>query len=432
MTHPLLSYHRSVLMIVVLLGCAALPRTTAAARGASMMMMRFTTSYESSSSSSVPRGSEHWGRRQRGLLHLVEQDQEDDDDYDECQDLRTDCYQRAAHHGCITDFGNMHEECARTCLVCDNHHDNQVYALYNAAPQKLPSAKHPSLRQRVLQVVQDTETYMFQTVYASDEYQNIASDCQNDDPSCSFMAARGDCDAHPTYMHLHCAPACRACHFREFAQRCPFFPTDSNNVAETNVWGPHDLNAMFQRILTDDEWQPYHPTVLAQPQDDDDEEEEDDPWVLTLDDFVTDAECETLIQLGAAQGYQRSTDVAIEMNADGSLGSVVNEGRTSTNAWCDGPCLQHNVTQGILARLERLLQIPRSNYEHFQLLRYEVGQKYGVHHDYIDAMADRLPGPRVSMVCVCVCVVRWPPPFHHVGSAISHVGETTCSILDRS
>lgn len=46
--------------------------------------------------------------------------------------------------------------------------------------------------------------------------------------------------------------------------------------------------------------------------------------------------------------------------------------------------------------MEKLVGIPESNYEHFQLLRYEVGQKYGVHHDYIDSQVARAPGPRVS------------------------------------
>ena len=85
------------------------------------------------------------------------------------------------------------------------------------------------------------------------------------------------------------------------------------------------------------------------------------------------------------------------MNPDGTFDGVISKDRTSTNAWCEGPCLEHEVTKRVLARMEDLIGIPQQNYEDFQLLRYEVGQKYGVHHDYIDSQIDRQPGPRVRV-----------------------------------
>merc|ERR1711957_965047 len=49
----------------------------------------------------------------------------------------------------------------------------------------------------------------------------------------------------------------------------------------------------------------------------------------------------------------------------------------------------------IMKRLENVTQIPSDNFEDFQMLKYEVGQFYKLHHDYIDHQTDRLCGPRV-------------------------------------
>lgn len=53
------------------------------------------------------------------------------------------------------------------------------------------------------------------------------------------------------------------------------------------------------------------------------------PWVITMDDIVTAEEAERLIELGAKEGYVRSSDVG-KMNADGTHEKDVNSGRTST------------------------------------------------------------------------------------------------------
>ena len=59
---------------------------------------------------------------------------------------------------------------------------------------------------------------------------------------------------------------------------------------------PGQIDAMFERILVD--YKHYEPTVHSRPP--------DGPWVVTLDKFVTYEECDRLIDLGAARGYERS------------------------------------------------------------------------------------------------------------------------------
>ena len=106
------------------------------------------------------------------------------------------------------------------------------------------------------------------------------------------------------------------------------------------------------------------------------------PWVVVLDDFVTEDECTKLIELGHVEGYKRSSDVG-KMKFDGTFESNVNEGRTSTNAWCQHDCYTDPVAQGVMQRIENITGIPEPNSEFLQLLKYEVGQHYHTHHGEI-------------------------------------------------
>jgi prolyl 4-hydroxylase len=98
--------------------------------------------------------------------------------------------------------------------------------------------------------------------------------------------------------------------------RCPIDPD------AVPAWQPGDLDAMFRRLVDEPLASEYDVQVLS-----------NDPWVITMDGVVTDEEADRLIELGAIEGYQRSSDVGVKQ-ADGTYGSHVGTGRTSTNAWC--------------------------------------------------------------------------------------------------
>jgi prolyl 4-hydroxylase len=120
------------------------------------------------------------------------------------------------------------------------------------------------------------------------------------------------------------------------------------------------------------------------------------PWVITFDNFLTDEECDHLIQLGYKEGYQRSKDVGKKL-ADGSFDAVESQKRTSENAWCSGKngCREDPIAKRVMDRIGNVVQVPTQNFEDFQMLRYEVGQFYGTHHDYIGHQKDRACGPRI-------------------------------------
>jgi prolyl 4-hydroxylase len=101
-----------------------------------------------------------------------------------------------------------------------------------------------------------------------------------------------------------------------------------------------------------------------------------------------------LIELGGVEGYERSGDVGA-MRPDGTFEQLINEGRTSTNAWCNNECWEDPVGQAVAYRLSNLTDIPDVHSEHIQLLKYEVGQFYGIHHDYIPTQYTRQSGVRI-------------------------------------
>lgn len=97
------------------------------------------------------------------------------------------------------------------------------------------------------------------------------------------------------------------------------------------------------------------------------------PWIVTLDEFLTEEECDHLIKLGAFQGYERSyleeedeydeDELEDELNGDDAY-------RTSTNAWCTDDCSNDPIAQRVVQKIENTTGIPEVNSEYLQLLKY--------------------------------------------------------------
>ena len=235
------------------------------------------------------------------------------------------------------------------------------------------------------QVIKKTYEYMTQKVMVDHDTYNLSvrKECKLRHKLCAFWAAIGECDVNPSYMTLQCAPACQTCEQISFETRCPF---DKNEVG---VWSqPGQLNSMFENILSNSTIQElYTPTILS-----------NDPWIIQLENFATEEECNHLIELGGIAGYKRSEDVGDITNFDGTIIGVQSESRTSTNAWCVEDCYKNQTTQDILKRMEDLINVPETNYEYLQLLKYEKNQFYKVHHDYIHIDIDRPSGVRILTI----------------------------------
>ena len=143
-----------------------------------------------------------------------------------------------------------------------------------------------------------------------------------------------------------------------------------------DIWGPGDLNRMFENITTDAYYkEKYQIQVLLKPGMKG-KHGSDSPWVIVVDNFLTDEECETLIRLGAERGYEQSKDVGAK-KFDGTYDSNLSPGRTSTNAWCLDECFDHEVSKSVLSKIENITGVPDSHSEYLQLLKYDEGQFYG-------------------------------------------------------
>jgi prolyl 4-hydroxylase len=169
----------------------------------------------------------------------------------------------------------------------------------------------------------------------------------------------------------------------------PFFIFLPQNATPTQ-------NTMFERIVASPAYEKYNVTIHSSPKSYKAHEGEG-PWVITLDDFLSPAECERLIQLGHNIGYERSEDVGAQ-KFDGTYEALINSDRTSTTAWCIAECFEDPVTVAVRERIEELTGINDANSEYLQLLRYEETQRYNVHHDYIPFHRERAQGVRILTV----------------------------------
>jgi prolyl 4-hydroxylase len=107
-----------------------------------------------------------------------------------------------------------------------------------------------------------------------------------------------------------------------------------------------------------------------------------------MDNVVEEHEAKRLIEMGTAQGYERSTEISPEVNWN----QRVSLSRTSTNTWCRNGCYSDELAQTVIHRISNLTEIDERNSEYLQLLRYEPGQFYTRHYDYIPFHQKRQQG----------------------------------------
>lgn len=100
------------------------------------------------------------------------------------------------------------------------------------------------------------------------------------------------------------------------------------------------------------------------------------------------------MNLEASKNTNDPTDVGV-LKADGSYTDSVDSARTSSNSWCLAKCMLDPVAQSVVNRIEHVTQIPQTNSESLQLLRYGEGQYYRTHHDLIEHQTNRPPGVRI-------------------------------------
>lgn len=172
-----------------------------------------------------------------------------------------------------------------------------------------------------------------------------------------------------------------------------------DNLGPDAFQKPGDLNAMFERIVSEPSLQKYEPVVLSRPSYAPGDTAENATyaiglWMIMFENALSEEEAQRMIELGGNLGYERSSDVGEEL-PDGTFAKSINSGRTSTNAWCVDECYTDPIAQALMSRIEDITGIPEVNSENLQLLRYETDQFYQTHNDYIPYNIDRPCGVRI-------------------------------------
>jgi prolyl 4-hydroxylase len=351
-----------------------------------------------------------------------EEEEEDVVSVEECVDEHKSCEFWSNHGECEANPNYMLVNCRKSCNTCrqfpvspqrskhvvDEKEKVLTLSAKFGVEQKAEGTEEQQTFLRIKQMID----YMKNHVHAKNPTHKMSKqvirDCSNEHELCALWASQGECEANPSYMLVNCSPSCFSCHKISFEERCP--PRDENLPPALL---PNELNTMFERIVTTapgnstdamqlasqrrelgaDGSPIYTVTVHSRPSE---IKEENGPWIITFDNFLTDQECDTLIELGYKAGYERSRDVGARKK-DGTFDSYESTSRTSTNAWCSekNGCKNDATVQKILQRLSLVTGIDSDNYEDFQLLKYEEGQFYRAHHDYIPHQRKRQPGPRI-------------------------------------
>jgi hypothetical protein len=345
-----------------------------------------------------------------GICEIEPATNEDGDETDPtCTNEHENCEFWAGAGECDANPNYMKQSCKKACKVCSSSKvpvvNKAVTGNSKSASTKVTSEEQQkttsfgilqtvegSKKDEVMIRVTESIAYMeSDTVSELDE--SIHSKCQNRHELCVFWAVIGECEKNAGYMKTNCAPSCMTCHLIDINQRCPKLGDD----VEAALY-PGDLNKMFTRIirrapgnrtdLTEDEQKSlsesnspiYTVHVHSQPEVDVTEisaayDKSTPPWVITLDNFVSEEECETMIQLGYKYKYKISKDVGAE-KFDGSHEGVQSERRTSENAWCSRMegCRNETIPTILHQRIADVLGVPPENSEDFQVLKYEVGQ----------------------------------------------------------
>ena len=275
----------------------------------------------------------------------------------ECMDVaKEECdalvgrYGGSREEACIDSFSYMQTACRKTCLLCANFDKKKhtVSNIYSEQPQNVYTPPSQDDDNNIMDLVGKVDDYMYNHVYNQDDpnhnvWQKIKYSCKNQHANCMSWARMGECDKNPTYMKMKCAPSCFTCDLLDINMRCPY-----DKHAPQTYTKSGELDAMFTRMVTQTHLQHnYTIAILSQPtppttttgmkeEEEDgsndnaiDKSQEGGPWVVLLDGFLTDEECDTLIALGTERGYKRSAVGSLQR--DGSIKSDISEGRSSSN-----------------------------------------------------------------------------------------------------
>ena len=231
----------------------------------------------------------------------------------ECADENPECRYWASAGECQNNPSYMLEHCKLSCESCNNG----KYIIDSPSGQLIPKYHR---KEEVEHIISQTAIYMKQ-IATEDKYKDIIHECKNIDQHCSEWALDGGCDDNPTYMKDKCAPACQTCdHMLELKEKCALSPDSSLDAIK-----PGGMDQLFENMIHAAKSMGLDPKVWSRPMKKHDNyndsenaamscenditnqcDLQDGPWVITLENFVSDEEISHLMTWGRTMKYERS------------------------------------------------------------------------------------------------------------------------------
>jgi prolyl 4-hydroxylase len=214
--------------------------------------------------------------------------------------------------------------------------------------------------------IQEAREYMIRDFGRDPKKKRLLDLCKNKHADCAWWAVEGECEANTAYMTTNCAPVCHTCDQLDMSARCPI---DLEKMP--NAWKPGDVNRYFSNLTSLEEYKKYEPKVLSSPDylPGDTEETADyivgGPWVVVLENVLSEEEAQRLIELGSELGYEESF-AGGKLLPDGTYERGKSSVRTSMNTWCERSCYRDPVAKAVIERVTNITQIPEENSEFLQ------------------------------------------------------------------
>lgn len=250
-----------------------------------------------------------------------------------CMDTHKDCLTWALENECVINPSFMEINCAKSCNTC--HLQTQTFR-----------SKH----------------------------------CKNDwyqEEDCIRWATEGECIANPAFMREQCSKACNYCDYSVRCEPYKYYPSALNL---SDVPYPQLYDKVFYKIMGDKylRWK-YDIKMLSF-----------DPPIIEFNNLIPDYFIDDFL-IKNNFDYKASADAG-ELDENFVYKPVFSETRTSSNAWCGEHCIGVEYIYDII---EEITNIKRNHYEQIQVLKYEIGEHYYSHHDFIDIQYDMPCGPRI-------------------------------------
>lgn len=274
-----------------------------------------------------------------GILDVAYSNQDDE----ECVDQLPRCAIWAHQHNyCVLNPSFMEEYCPSSCRLC------RRVNLSGPSGEDDRERKSKEVMQRILETM---EQHAQRRRNLQSNHHHLPSNIERSH-SCEGMlekcaTVKNQKSTSTTFMNQYCTAACESCRAQHhFNLTCP--------LEEPATYQAGDVGRVFTNITATTTTINETMQIIS-----------NDPWLVVIDDFLSDAECDALVLCGTNAGLTRTSNY--------------HRSRRSSTALCE---IEDGVIADLYSRVEELVHVPHVNTEPIQIAKYNPGQFHRMHHDY--------------------------------------------------